>query len=324
MNALLEIQKRIELTNEEIARTKRLLQTRPDSAGLLHNLETFSSAHTYLMKEFESTAKQTGIEVCSYRLFQENTDRKPISGIGKAFISFQNLFSIVYDAVKRGQPKKQSQVSDEVIAETTLDFAYTFPGSIGIALTVPSQVSLFGNYFQETINELFHMARLSKSEDLRVCSRKLGIAPVRALYAWADDLVKADFGVEVQWKGVQNEPSKLFVQRPELHILREAILATSEEHHEEFTLVGILKGVDIDSRSFHFQYKEEKKRRDIRGHFIDTISQQRPVKVPAEYRVTIARTTRTNYSMDKDEVRDILLRIEPLSGNEKEKTTNKR
>lgn len=313
MNALIDLSKRIEMTNEAMGRIGQMLKKTPASPGLLMNLETMERAHFHLTNEFENAARSLGVEICTYRLFPEGTQRHSITGIGKAFINFQTLFSIVYEAVKIDKPRKSQHPSNDIAEETLLDYAYSFPGSVGVAFTVPSQASLYGNYFDETIGELFSMAKSRSSQDLKKFSRRLGVGPVRAMYRWADDLAKSGFGIDVQWKGSQVEHSRLYVQKVELQSLTASILATSEETNSEFTVEGILQGADVPTRNFHFQYRDQKNRKkDIRGKFIDAIKADHPVKIPGRYRAKIQRTTTTNYSLEEDEIKHLLVDLKEI------------
>lgn len=312
MNALADIRQRLELTNEALAKLGQKIKESPESPGLLLNIETLNKARLHLMQQFNEAAQAQGVEVCTYRLFPEGTERYSITGIGKAFVNFQAMFSIAYEAVKKSRPIKSLQAID-MADETLLDFAYSFPGSVGIAFTIPSQVSLYGNYFDLTVEQLFKMAQSNNSQELRSFSRKLGVGPVRAMYRWADDLVRAGFGVDVQWKGTGAQSTRLYIQKSELSSLTAAILATSEEIHSQLTLDGILQGVDIPTKAFHFEYRDTRNRkRDIRGKFIDAIKAGHPVKVPQRYSAIIRKTTRTNFSMEEDTTEYILLQLDEL------------
>lgn len=307
MNDLAAIRQKLELTNEAMARLNRMLLDAPESSGLIANMNTLKITHYKLETEFEAAAKRLGVEICSYRLFPEGTERQSVVGIGKALLNFQSLFSLVYSAVKTEEPG----AGKSSLNETLMDFAYTFPGSVGVALTIPSQADLFGNYFHEAINVLTQMAKAQSANELKVFSQRVGLEPVKAMYKWADDLVEAGFGADIQWKGPRESYPRLFIQKQELTSLKAIMRATSDEHHAEFTKTGILQGVDMPNHSFHFEYKDEKgKKRDVHGKFTDAISPSKPVKVPLKYKVSLRKSTRVFYSTDEEETRHLLLRIQ--------------
>jgi hypothetical protein len=316
MNDLATIREKLELTNEAMARLNQMLMNAPDSPGLIANMNTLRINHFKLEKEFEDTAKRIGVEVCSYRLFPEGTERQSIVGIGKALLNFQSLFSSVYSAVEREESESRSGSSDE----TLLDFAYTFPGSVGVALTIPSQVNLFGNYFYETVTMLSSMTKAQNINELKSLSARVGIGTMKTMYKWADDLTHAGFGVDIQWKGPRESYPRLYIQKPELASLKAVMRATSDETQEEFTKRGILQGIDMPNHSFHFEYKDETgKKRDIHGKFTDAISAMKPVKVPSPYTVQIQKNTRVFYSTDEEDTKYLLLGIKGTKSRGKAK-----
>jgi hypothetical protein len=196
MNDLVDIRQKLELTNEAMGRLNQMMCDAPDSAGLIANMNSLRINHFRLEKEFEETAKRIGVEVCSYRLFPEGTERQSIVGIAKAWLNFQSLFSLVYGAVKRTVSSPGKASPDEV----SLDFAYTYPGSTGVVLTIPSQANIFGSYYHEAVSTLFNMAKSQSAGELKTFSERVGISAMRAMYRWADDLVSAGFGIDIQWK----------------------------------------------------------------------------------------------------------------------------
>jgi hypothetical protein len=305
-----------EQTHPAMARLNQMLRDAPDASGLIANMNTLKITHFKLEKEFEHAAKRLGVEICSYRLFPEGTERQSVVGIGKALLNFQSLFSLLYCAVKA----EESGAGKPSLDETLMDFAYTFPGSVGVAMTVPSQANLFGNYYHQAIDVLSHMAKAQSASELKMFSQRVGIEPVKAMYKWADDLVEAGFGADIQWKGPHDSYPRLLIQKPELTSLKAVMRATSDEHFAEFTKTGILQGVDMTNHSFHFQYKDEKgKTRDIYGKFVEAISPLKPVKVPLKYTVSLRKSTRVFYSTDEEVTSHLLLRIQLIQKKKKKK-----
>src|SRR5206468_2466158 len=113
----------------------------PGRPSLLANMKSLQNRYTALDEEFKAVASRYGVDVCSYRLFTEG-GRITASGVAKALLDFQTVFAQVFDALKRG-PKRKSHISDEAIRETTFGLAYTFPGSLGVVLTLEKEAVLF-------------------------------------------------------------------------------------------------------------------------------------------------------------------------------------
>ncbi|MEO7859268.1 MAG: hypothetical protein ABIU05_02305 [Nitrospirales bacterium] len=316
MNDLATIKQNLELTNEAMGRLNQMLRDEPEASGLIANMNTLKITHFKLEQEFEHAAKRQGVEICTYRLFPEGKERQSVVGIGKALLNFQSLFSLLYAAMKA----EESGSGKPLLDETLMDFAYTFPGSVGVAMTIPSQADLFENYYHQAIDVLSNMAKAQSTSELKMFSRRVGIKPIRAMYKWADDLVDAGFGADIQWKGPHESYPRLFIQRPELISLKAVMRSTSDEHQTGFTKTGMLQGIDMTNHSFHFEYKDEAgKTRPIYGKFTDAVSPLKPVKVPLKYTVSIRETTRIFYSTDEEVTNHFLLHIQRVQRKRKKK-----
>jgi len=209
--------------------------------------------------------------------------------------------------------KNRAQLSDEVQNETLLEFAYSYAGSVGIVLTLPGEAVLFESHFDQAIATVFEMTKADTPDRLKGFSRRLGIAPIKAMYAWANDLAQAGFGADIKWRSNRDVAPSLFIQRQELQTLTNAIQATSEEQREDFTRVGSLLAVHVPRRTFTFQFEDGERTGIIHGTFADAISRSYGVELPSKrYRATIRRTTKTFYSTEQDEVKDFLVRLETI------------
>lgn len=312
MNALLEIRKKIEHTNEALARLGRMLQDRPDAPGLLANMQVLERTFGELEEEFSSVAQGMGLEVCNYRLFNDDKSERSIYNLGMALVNFQTMFSVIYDAIKFGQPRATAHLHEGTWQDTQFDFAYSYPGSIGVAMTLSSEVDLFGSPFDKAIYTLFNMAKVQTSEAMKEYSREVGAAPVKAMYAWADALARAEFGVDIKWIGYRTPETRLIIQRPDLISLRDTISSMSDEEYADFTADGTLIAAHSVRKTFGFQYYEGDEIRVINGKFIDAINQAHAATVPANYRAHFRKTTRTTYSTEEDKIEYVLLRLEEL------------
>jgi hypothetical protein len=313
MNDILDIKRKLELTNEALSRLRLMLRDSPHSPGILANMKTLERTYESLEKQFTVTAKELGYEACSYRLFQASATRQSISTVGQALVNFQSLFTIIYDAIKRGQPKRTAHIPDQIMQETLFEFGYTYPGSVGIVFTLPSEATLYEHYFDEAITALFSMTKANTPDLLHEYSRTLGIAAVRAMYTWAHQLAKDEAGLDIKWKSNREFSANLFMQWQEFRALTEVIQSTSEDDEAIFTVEGILQGADVLRKTFHFEFIEDNRPRHISGSFIDAISPLHSVELPKRYRATIKETRKTFYSTQEDQVRHTLLGIESIN-----------
>lgn len=309
MSRLLEIQDNLQDTAATIARLERALSEDPQSRSLVAMIGSLEKRQQKLEADFLLEADSLGIDVCSYRLFSEE-GRPTIAAVSKALGDFQTLVSVVYDAIRSARPKERARVSTEIARETGFAFGYAFAGSLGVVLTLPNERRLVGeSVLDESVSVVFDMARASDSARILDFARRLGAAPVRAMYQWAFDHAESSLGAGIEWRRNLDTRASLFIQKPELERLHRVIGMTSDETTEEITVEGLLVGADVSRRSFHLQVEGQP---DIRGSFTDAISESQTVELPRPYRVVLRKTVRVNYSTEKEDITHHVIRLEAL------------
>lgn len=310
MTALADIQEKLQATTEAISRLELAIKDQPGLPSLLANMKSLQNRYSALESDFAAAAEQYGVDVCSYRIFPDG-GRTTVNAVAKALLNFQYMFAHVYDALTKG-PKRKGPVSDETARQTSFGFAYTFPGSLGVVMTLEKEAVLYDGKLDEAIQTVFEMAKVERSEMIKEYSHRLGAAPIRAMFNWVNDLAYCDSGVDIKWYRNRQRHSKLFIQKQELISLRRALLEESEEETTEFTLVGELVGADVARKSFHFKVRREGKTEDIQGYFSDAISPSHTVELPKMYKATIQKKTKIRYSTEEEEIHNFLLRIEEI------------
>lgn len=310
MSALVELQLKIQDTTAAMAQLERLIMDTPDLPSLLANTRSLEKRLRNLEHQFRAEADQVGVDVCRYRVFA-NGSQPTLLGFAGPLIGFQNLVSLTYGAIIEGA-KPTAHLKKEVVKESTFGFGYAFSGSLGVVLTLPNERLLFDEVataLDRAIESIFNMAKAETSDDIRGFARTLGAAPVRALYRWANDHVRADAGADIEWRRAERVRASLFVQRPELERLSKAIEVTSDTRQQQIVLEGDLVGADVPNRTFHMKVGNT----EVRGKFSDAIGPEHTVVLPRPYKATIQVTTWTHYAADKDDVANFLVALEPLT-----------
>ena len=307
MSDVLGMAEMISDTGATLAVVERALAADPMSLALRSSLRSLQERQSNLAEDFARMTYEAGVDVCSYRLFGD--DNHPgAAALARALGAFQSLVSVVYAAVASGERRATTRVSADVSDATTFRFGYSFPGSVGFALTLPNERLLMGaSKLDESMDVVFSLAQALSTEDIRAFARRLGPAPVREMYRWSSTHAVSNLGAEIRWRMGATTKSGLFLQPPEFEHLRATIEATSEATEEEVPLAGMLVGLDTVRRSFHMQFPGGD---DLRGALSDNLALTEPARIPAHYRVWLTKTTRTQYSMDMDEVTWELTRLE--------------
>ncbi len=311
MSRLAEIQEVLLDTNVAIAEINKAMADDPNSVSLLTMAKSLKKQYQNLETDFINEANNIGIDVCSYRVFNENNSPS-IKGLSSVLNDFQNLVSVVYDAIKTAIPKARARISAEIEAETEFKFGYTFPGSVGVVLTIPNQRFLIGESFlDESLKTISEMVNVRDSFEVLKYSNQLGAASVRALYKWAYDHAESGLGVDMEWRRQKMIHTHLFAQKPEFERLYQTINFTSDEKISEDTVYANFVGIDVDRRSFHIKLDTGE---EIKGALSESvnISEKQTIELPKRYIAHIRKTQKILYSTEEEKTYYNLLSLEPL------------
>ena len=305
MSALTEIREKIQDTEAAIARAEHSLAKNPDSPATSSMMESVLKRKDQLLEEFAEIAKIESLDVCSYRVFSENTESIKIISFANALFNFQSLFTTVVDAIKNG-PKERANPDAVVIAQTSFDFGYCFSGSAGIVMTMPDELMLFENDFERSITAIFEMANAEKPEQIALFAKRLGIATIRKLYRWTNDHLQAGTGADIKWSKGNTSKYKLFIQVPQLENLRAVIDQTSDEKEEIVELSGELVGLDVDTRKFHMKIEGGA---DIKGNVSPIIGTKHTLELPKRYSADVQIKRKIYYATEKEDASYFLLKL---------------
>lgn len=305
MSALIELQERIEQANGLLAELERTAIQHPDRRSIRVSFSSMRKHRDTMQLEFLALAEELGVEVCSYRILPSS--RLSIQTVAGAWSAFQRLLSMVFDALLTG-PKERAAVGEEASTATSLGYAYSFPGSLGVILTLPrEQVEQHTERLRLATSTVFAIAGAKSSDDIRAHARTLGVPVVRTAYSWAKAHAANGLGVGIEWRTAGALPIDLLLQRQELERLAETISAMSEVRESTVTLTGHLLAVDTTRRTFKFVPDGAE---TIAGRFEDAIDDERAVKVPGRYSITMRRRARIEFATD-DEKTDYFLLSAP-------------
>jgi len=311
MTRIAEIQQKLLETNKAIAEMEKAIAIDPKSLSLSAMMKSLENRYQDLEAHFLAAVDSLGIDVCAYRIFPEE-ESPTLKALSSVLGDFQNLVSTVYDAIKTAIPKIRARISAEIVAETEFRFGYTFPGSVGVVLTIPNQRLLIGeSYLDESLRVISEMAKVHDSPEVLEYAKRLGPASVRSLYKWAYDHAESGLGVDIEWRRQQLIKTRLFAQRPELERLHQIIGLTSEERVSELTVYANLVGVELIRRSFHLKLDTGE---DIRGSLAEDIdiSEKQTVELPKRYKAHVKKTEKIRYSTEEEDISYNLLNLERL------------
>jgi hypothetical protein len=280
MSKLAELQRDLQEASAAVAHAERTLAAHPNVPSVHATLRTIQNRRASLEEQFFAVADELGLDVCGYRIEMEGNTAS-ISGLTAVLGTFQKIFTTVYDALERGVKKKAAKNSDRAIADTNLGFAYSFPGSVGIMMTLANERQLFGAKLDTAMEKTFDLIRANDPQELQLLTDQVGLPSIRLVHQWAEENVKAGFGANIVWQRDDLVKRGVRVQVPEL--AQKAATLKAMRAEETIVVVGELLDVKVSDHTFSMQLSDKV----IRGSFDRVISSERPVKVPKTYQATL-------------------------------------
>ena len=308
MSELLVLQRKLQRTASTITKLERQLADAPSSFVLSIRLQSIVKHHEKLQADFYALADKKSLDVCTYRLFGQADDGLSLRGFTAALYEFQASFSSLYDALKSG-PRKRTKLGADVVSATRFGFGYAYTGSVGVVLTIQRERMLLDlGPLTDTITTFFSLAEAPTRTDIREIGQRLGPAPLRSIFKWADAHVSDGIGADILWRHGE-EARRLVLEHSRMRTLRDEIGATSDEKHEELTVTGVLVGADVVSKQFHLVPDQGD---SIKGRFTDAIGAD-GVRIPnTRYRARLEKITTIHYSSDEEKATWRLLQLEEL------------
>jgi hypothetical protein len=311
MSRLEDLQRELQRTAAAIVHAERTLAAHPGIPSVAATLRTIQKRRESLEEQFFEAASAQGLDVCGYRI--ELEDRAAtITGMTAVLSAFQKVFTSVYDALDRG-PKLTSKSSAQTAEATAFGFAYTYPGSVGVMMTLANNPQLIGETkldeaMARTL-ELIHANDRTKVESL---TEMLGVPAVRLAHQWASANVESGFGADITWR--KNDVVKAEVRLQPQEIAQLAMTIKSTTAKEEVTIIGELTHVDTQQKTFRMSVIDPLNRnvkdRDIHGTFDKAITSDRPAQLPRVYRATLNVLQRVVVQDGQQETTYLLLRLD--------------
>lgn len=305
MSQLAELQKDLQDVSAAVARAERTLAAHPDVPSVAATLRTIQKRRENLEEQFFAVANEMGLDVCSYRIEPPDYQRTTIAAMTAVLGAFQKVFTSVYDGLVNG-PKKSSKASANVIGATALGFAYTFPGSIGVMMTLENDRLLVGETdLDGAMRKTFELMRYSEPSQIEEATKQVGLAAVRQAYQWASENAKAGYGADIVWQREGIIKFEVRIQTQEIARLASVIRGTTAK--EEVTLIGDLLDVSIPDKTFQMNVDSKM----IQGGFDVAISHTKPVQLPQTYRATMNVQEKVVTEDGEDAITYFLLRLDP-------------
>ena len=298
MTDLLDLRDKLQDTHSAWVQLERAAASDPDDIGLRLMSESLVNRQRDLEEAFAEAAHEEFLDLCVYRLIVDSRDSFSLSAFTGALGSFQSLVTTVYDSLKTG-PKVRASFSPEIVQESTLSVGYTYPGSLGLVLTMPNERLMFvESRLDQAVGIVFAMAKASSAADVAAYAQQAGVASVRKLYAWSQSHSEHAMSADIRWRRRGEDRASLLVQHQELKQLERTIEEAVEEKHEPVVVTGELTGLDVSVDRFRLKFPDAD---EIFGRLADSFDRTPRYTIHGMFEARMTKHSKVYYSTEREE-----------------------
>ena len=233
-----------------LSKLESAVERNPEDVSLQINLSSMRRVAAQARAELERLSAINHIEICQYRIVPVDSASYHVGPVSRSLLTYQSLFSQIHDAIKNGK-KSQAKIGKEALAESALDFAYSYSGSLGIVLLAKSDRSFFDGTLDKPVDALFQILDIDDVDRVKDIAHHLGNAVIKRVHDWTSANVEGGFATDVQWKMSDGRIKGQMVDRDRMVSITGFIDSTADEVTTSLPIRAVLVGGNVSSRTFH-------------------------------------------------------------------------
>lgn len=242
---------RLHRAYSEIAEIEAVASGNPGDRFVLSNLSEMKRHAEELERDWEEQARLQKKEICRYRILPKEKTEYHVRHVSKSLETFQDLFSQIYDA-SVNKIRNRARVSEEVARNTAFNIGFTYPGSLGVALTIDSRADLFSADYDEIISSLLELIKLRDEGQVRQVAEQYGVAVVRRTYDWSKANAASDYSIDIGWITSSGGRRGMIAVPNDFRRNVDLISGVSDTETSNLKAYGVLVGIDTQTRRFRF------------------------------------------------------------------------
>ncbi len=309
MSRLRAVLDRLNDIEATIAKAERLYSGQSPTAFQL-SMRSLESRRNLLREELSDASREAAVDICDYRIIPDGSGSYAISAVTSALHDFQDLVTLVFDAIT-SKPKQRARLDPDVVAKTQFDFGFSYSGSLGVVLTVPNERLLaIDSDLDRAVSAVFSLMKVQSADAIKEVAANYGVPTIRKLYSWSK--IHRDFGLSSEIKWVRENVTKrsVLAQPQELDAVCKIIESKSEKQIDTIKLTGTLVGINVTRRTFMLEFPHAD---SITGTLAKEFDTTKLITVNHRYTASLQKQTVIQYASDKDEISWILNEIAELN-----------
>ncbi len=251
MSDYASIVERARRSSATVSKIEAALTRAPEDPSLQINLSAAKKLSQKAHDALLGLSRLQHKEVCSYRLIPSKSLGYAVASVSKSMLEYQNLFSQLYDCKRNGK-KKNAAIGKEAAAESALQFAYSFSGSLGVVMFAQSEADFFEGNLDSSIEAFFSILDIDDVSSAKRVADSFGGAVIKRIHDWSASNIEGGFSADVQWNKSDGRIISSMFDMRKMERIVETISSVSDEESDDIYADGIFIGGDLDARTFHF------------------------------------------------------------------------
>lgn len=235
----------------EISEIEEVARAVPGDRLVALNLSSLKRHVQALERSWEDEARYAQKEICRYRILPHEEPSYRVRSVTQSLEAFQDLFSQIFDAVTN-KTKQVARIPADIARQTAFNVGFTYPGSLGFALTIDGESQLFSAKYDDVLRAFVAAMKLESEQDVRGLATEFGLAVVKRTYDWSKANALASYSVDVNWLTSVGHRFGSIADPADFQRNVDLIGAVSDVERESISIFGTLVGIDTKQKRFRF------------------------------------------------------------------------
>jgi len=266
----------------------------PLSDGARAMIASLERRRDELREMAEAYAEDRLVDVCDYRILPSNLNFYPVKAVAESLSGWQDAVTSFFAAIRDKKPRARAVYSPEIVAASTLNFGYSYPGSLGLVMYIQNDQLFNETDLDLAVSGIMRLVDTETVADVRDIAETFGKAAVQSFYSWSKTHTDADLSADIKWQRGKEVKFERCVQPAGLERVQGIIKVADSKDVKIEQYDGVLVALNITGQgSFKMSFADPSLR-DISGKFGEEFDSKIPHEVPARYAATLRRTLYTS------------------------------
>lgn len=296
-------------TDRVLDRLRAHTTQNPDDETVQVNWEEVVKRRKDLERSLHVELNDEQIDLVEYTIRRVDGAACSVRALAASLLLFQELVTVIFDAVRDGPKRRYSPLSDNIEQSTFECFTMKTGPAAVVSMVIPNDRLLaIKSDLDVSLDLLLLVMQAQCSRDLREIARVAGISTISRAYAWAEHSVMLGLDLSIDWNRLMPARQAVKLSRENAQVLKSVVEKTVEDIEEDFQIICHLSGIDDEASRFRAVSLDGV---DIAGSLADDFPRGAQWTTRAWYDARLLRETVISYAHGKESVQWTLRSLEP-------------